>query len=366
MPRPSPLPPRRFPGDGFDYRRPVMSTNTRQLTAQTSTPTPDVIDLTSDSDTTLTAAALTRRASSERRTPRPHQVPSRRQADLSRPRPHNARSSDLDVDLDLQMSRAPLIDLEALVTDTVEPTIDRTEEEMNNDEELLALFRDPTSSPGFEITGERTVGPHPPRRRVSERRPTPYVPDQERDRSDPPQLPPTIFQNLPHGLANWFARAGSQPGVGDTVGRREQNIPLERGSTNIFSYTNGVFPSAPNQDRRNPRHPHGQHQLPRLPALDTFPPPRLNYEAQGFELIGTARSSSPPRATSPYKAPKAPAPGFTRKIEEDDIVVCPHCGDELGTGDSDLKQQIWVVKQCGHVSLSCEPIPCTIGLTNIA
>lgn len=353
MPRTSPLPPRRFPGDGFDYRRPVMSTSSRQQTAQTSTPAPDVIDLTSDSDSTLTAAAMTCRASSERRTPRPHQVPSRRQDDLSGPRTHNAPSGHVDVDLDLQMSRAPLIDLEALVTnttDTAEPAIDPTEGEINNDEELLALFRDPTSSPGFEITGERTVGFEPPRRRVSERRPTPYIPDQERDRSDPPQLPPTLFHNLPHGLASWIVRAGSHIGAGDTVGRTEQSTPQERGSTNRYSYTYGVFPSAPNQDRRNVRHPQGQLQLPRLPVLDTFPPPRLNYEAQGFELIGTTRSSSPPRATSPYKAPKASAPGYTRKIEEDDIVVCPHCGDELGMGDNDLKQQIWVVKQCGHVS----------------
>jgi hypothetical protein len=32
-------------------------------------------------------------------------------------------------------------------------------------------------------------------------------------------------------------------------------------------------------------------------------------------------------------------------------VVCPNCGDELAVGKDEIKQQIWVVKSCGHVSV---------------
>ena len=32
------------------------------------------------------------------------------------------------------------------------------------------------------------------------------------------------------------------------------------------------------------------------------------------------------------------------------MLVCPRCEDELCKGDSEVKQQAWVVKACGHVS----------------
>jgi ribosomal protein L37AE/L43A len=37
-------------------------------------------------------------------------------------------------------------------------------------------------------------------------------------------------------------------------------------------------------------------------------------------------------------------------------VVCPNCGDELAVGKDEMKQQIWVVKSCGHVSVFQMPI----------
>ncbi|KAI5304075.1 hypothetical protein KEM56_006876 [Ascosphaera pollenicola] len=62
----------------------------------------------------------------------------------------------------------------------------------------------------------------------------------------------------------------------------------------------------------------------------------------------------PPAETPPvrqeYHAPEAPAAGFTRKISEDEVVVCPNCDHELGSdGDDAESNQVWVVKQCGHV-----------------
>ena len=321
-----------------------MSTNPSRQAARTPTPAPDVIDLTNDSDNSLTRPT-TRRTSVERRIPRSHHS-TRRHHD----RP-DQRGQDVRSVIETQASRGSFIELETVDFGAVAPPSDSDEPLMVNDEDILALFEEPPSSPGFEITGERTIQPDPPRRSVAERRPTPYVTEEAGDASEAPSLPPPLFRNLPHGLASWIARAaGSRTAGGDTPGRAEQSGSQGNFRLNQFTYSNGVYTPVPDFSTGSGWHPRPQVQLPRIPALDGFQRPRLNYEAQGFELLGAAPSSPPPRPSSPYKAPRAAAGGFTRKVEEDDIVVCPHCGDELGTGSDELKQQIWVVKQCGHVS----------------
>ncbi|EXJ78852.1 hypothetical protein A1O1_09254 [Capronia coronata CBS 617.96] len=79
----------------------------------------------------------------------------------------------------------------------------------------------------------------------------------------------------------------------------------------------------------------------------------LDYRQPAFALGGLEiydRSSETPQVINePYKAPPAPKEGFIRTFAEDDVVLCPMCGDELATGKGDTKQQVWVVKQCGHV-----------------
>ncbi|RJE26135.1 hypothetical protein PHISCL_01485 [Aspergillus sclerotialis] len=57
----------------------------------------------------------------------------------------------------------------------------------------------------------------------------------------------------------------------------------------------------------------------------------------------------PPRDS--YKPPSPAPEGFTRSIGEDEVVVCPNCDVELGTGDG-VKQQIFVAKKCGHVRIA--------------
>lgn len=80
----------------------------------------------------------------------------------------------------------------------------------------------------------------------------------------------------------------------------------------------------------------------------------LDYRQPAFALGGLEiydRSSETPQVVDePYKGPPAPKEGFIRTFAEDDVVLCPMCGDELATGKGDTKQQVWVVKQCGHVS----------------
>ena len=75
--------------------------------------------------------------------------------------------------------------------------------------------------------------------------------------------------------------------------------------------------------------------------------PELDYTTLGFSPPPPA---GPPRPRATYTKPPAPREGFTRAPGEDDIVVCPNCNHELGSGDDDTRRQIWVVKACGHVS----------------
>ncbi|KAF9891789.1 hypothetical protein FE257_003270 [Aspergillus nanangensis] len=69
----------------------------------------------------------------------------------------------------------------------------------------------------------------------------------------------------------------------------------------------------------------------------------INLDVEGYHVPspGIDRRST-------YKPPSPPPEGFTRTVGEDDLVCCPNCDAELGTGD-EIKKQIWVAKQCGHV-----------------
>jgi hypothetical protein len=54
-------------------------------------------------------------------------------------------------------------------------------------------------------------------------------------------------------------------------------------------------------------------------------------------------------------APPPPREGFSRSPTEDEIPVCPNCGDELGAGETKEKREIMFVRACGHVS-TCFPL----------
>ena len=78
-------------------------------------------------------------------------------------------------------------------------------------------------------------------------------------------------------------------------------------------------------------------------------PGPMDYEAQGFQLTNVVQRPQ----TSDYKAPDPVSKGFTRMAKEEDVVVCPNCGHELGMGQKPLKRQVWVARPCGHVCLAC-------------
>ena len=83
--------------------------------------------------------------------------------------------------------------------------------------------------------------------------------------------------------------------------------------------------------------------------LQSFGGIDMGVNMQGFNLENPSRPVQQPR-TPTYKAPSPAKSGFTRDLEEEDVLVCPNCDNELGVGDDDLKRQVWIVKACGHVS----------------
>ena len=94
-------------------------------------------------------------------------------------------------------------------------------------------------------------------------------------------------------------------------------------------------------------------------------PDNLNFLQAGFNYERPSQPQQQPRLPT-YDPPPAAQLGFTRSAHEDDILVCPHCDDELGVGEDEVKRQVWVVKACGHVRvdplLSCFTTNIAVGV----
>ncbi|KAK3680111.1 hypothetical protein LTR78_000488 [Recurvomyces mirabilis] len=105
-----------------------------------------------------------------------------------------------------------------------------------------------------------------------------------------------------------------------------------------------------------PRHrdPLRRYRVPVPPLRDVpvsgFVPPvgmpgLMDYGMPAFDL-GVEPIARPP--SPKYSPPPSPGAGFIRNPGEDDVVVCPNCGDELAVSKDDTKSQVWVVTACGH------------------
>ncbi|RMZ76852.1 hypothetical protein DV738_g4739, partial [Chaetothyriales sp. CBS 135597] len=86
---------------------------------------------------------------------------------------------------------------------------------------------------------------------------------------------------------------------------------------------------------------------------DEYADLNLDYQQAAF-AIGNVLDMDPRRepARQDYKAPASPKDGFIRSYEEESVLICPMCGDELAAtadSDDDPKGQVWIVKACGHV-----------------
>lgn len=205
----------------------------------------------------------------------------------------------------------------------------------------------------------------------------------------PRRLPSPHTLNLP-SLAEVLRRSNSQPDL-----RRTTPPELRRADAQSFRDTIRNVPGAIVDFGRNlmgamgPVHPH-----PPMPVLGFGPLPwnarawihrqiptpldpglyddlgdddddyaaiDLDYHDVGFpmdlEILDPAMDEAAIAAATAledsYKPPPAAKEGFTRDIKEDgDVLVCVACEDELATGDDDIKQQVWVARNCGHVSQS--------------
>lgn len=116
------------------------------------------------------------------------------------------------------------------------------------------------------------------------------------------------------------------------INNSDPNIILRR-IRNMFP----EYGADPGRHARNPRH--------------FQPPGPMDFQMVAFDMhMGREPATAPSVAPPKYDPPPSPGAGFTRSPAEDEVVVCPNCGDELAVGDTEAKKQVWIVKPCGHVS----------------
>ena len=370
----------RFPGDGLDFRRPIMSTG-----GSSAAPTDSVvIDLTDGDDSQDTASQTTVPASDTATAGSSHaQRLSRHQrnttdvpSDQQRSRQHGSHAL-------LEQARAAQHAARRRRQQRVHPQFSilrRPSHRAPTDmDDLEFVEARPRSRPP---TVSRSHTPHT----TSQRSVTPY-PASVHDSID---LTGENDDDVVH--IDTRARAGAyaeRPNSPPHVGPR--NFAERHTLTDLL---NGHFIGdrlmrrlgwdrdvhlAEHRRLHNRHHEHTQRQ-PHIPARYRPPPERTNhsrlrwlphpgameggggpagiiadvmmdYDVTGFDM-GMPGGNRPP--TPKYSPPPDVQPGFTRSPGEDDIVVCPNCGDELAIGDSEVKQEVWVIKSCGHVSLLSE------------
>ncbi|KAK0664335.1 E3 ubiquitin-protein ligase complex slx8-rfp subunit rfp1 [Lasiodiplodia hormozganensis] len=300
------LPPlrHRFAGDGFDFRRPAMSTPA----ASSHRPPADVIDLTSEDDAALADSSATPIA------------PPVQSARASRP-PRFAREIiDLSDDTPAHPPPPPPAQNAA------------------------------PSSPEVEFVSSRTI---PGRRRA------PATAVDLTDVEDDFEF--EMF------FADFGARHGvnrAPPGDGGFRTRSRRNSPVHRRLMHILGERTSVQQhqhqrlrerrdQRDTRPRTSQRAPYIQRLIGRDPDgllelnnahTGFLGPGVMNYGAAAFDL-GLERETTPT-----YEAPPKAPSGFTRSPEEGDALACPNCDAELCAGaEGDEKRQVWVIRACGHV-----------------
>jgi hypothetical protein len=102
---------------------------------------------------------------------------------------------------------------------------------------------------------------------------------------------------------------------------------------------------------------------PDMDELEIMP---FDYRQAAFAM-GADRSSETPQAApgAAYREPPPVPEGFAGDVDENEVYVCPRCEEELATGDTDEKRQVWVVRQCGHVRYPCSILTLSTELTRL-
>ncbi|KAK5704021.1 hypothetical protein LTR97_003034 [Elasticomyces elasticus] len=357
--RASPAP--RFAGDGFDYRRPIMSSGTPSAAAA------PVIDLTEDDNLPVADMRTARRGSVQ---------PAAGASRASRlPRFGGRDILDVSGDMDADMTAEHDEDLGLPPPrSTARPQFSsiRLRPQLSGLRRPSRFGRIPTPQPrsggevmddDLEIVSERALSRQPSPAPV-QRSFTPFVGERQNNLVDLTEDDDVVLLSarVREGSGVNAARPGMTagvatmddeyraPGIGGLVGMLRQGGRL--------AHRLGL---AGDLDDRRFIEPFAQRHRVRLAQVATFPAPynfnaggggavggmpgAMMYEDPGFDL-GLQGGNRP--ASPKYEPPLSPGVGFTRNPSEDEVVVCPNCGDELAVGESDDKQEVWVVKTCGH------------------
>lgn len=207
-----------------------------------------------------------------------------------------------------------------------------------------------SSSPEIEVTGSRRLPPRPV-----------LVPNGEINRTLPPPNVPPLTRSNAQSFASVLHRIGDQALPGNTQSIYERFVPQFHQWNPRTAITNilpGVFGG---------RHPPpftypdaGPFDDPGLVDDDLYDM-QMNYVTQGFAFGDRA----PQQETDSYKAPAQPPRGFTRNLDDKDVLLCAGCDEELGRGEEEsTSAQIWASAKCGHVSCLCLEV-CGRPFTNV-
>ncbi|KAF2126414.1 hypothetical protein P153DRAFT_399198 [Dothidotthia symphoricarpi CBS 119687] len=196
--------------------------------------------------------------------------------------------------------------------------------DLDNGEEEWRMAAPPTPearSPEIQFMGSRRIDPPPARRESVE-----FLREQPLPEAD-------IRQRRYAELDRALAAMGN---MGDRfVHLRAQ---VERTMANV-NHTRNRFQRGPVPPPARP----GGHI-----HIGAFAMPAMDFELVGFDMgLGGNRVPEPPPPT--YEAPPEAPTGYTRSPQEEDVLVCPNCEDQLCEGEDEVKRQVWLVKTCGHV-----------------
>lgn len=304
--------PRRFTGDGFDYRRPVRSASEqtmvpRDLDGQEGdvpidlSRDEDVIDLTAD-DSGYGASQGNDAEGQE------HNYRDGRSHQQGRDRNITAGPARLPRGMDI------IIDLD-------------------NGEEEWRMATPPApelGSPDLEFVSSRRIDP--PRRDP----PALFDPDEVQFLGAQPLSEEEVIRR----------RTRDMDRVLDLIGNMNGRFTHLRAQ--VDRYHAEVNRTAENLRRPPVPPPRAAPRGARGHIHVAFRAPMMDFDMVGFDMgLEQAVAPEPPAPT--YNAPDKAPEGFTRDPQEQDVLICPNCEEELCLGDDEVKRQVWIVKGCGHV-----------------
>ncbi|KAI9820950.1 MAG: hypothetical protein M1832_003422 [Thelocarpon impressellum] len=181
----------------------------------------------------------------------------------------------------------------------------------------------------------------PGRRRASGRQESPEVEFTfARQVHPPPPARPVEPRGFASGAHPYPAGAGWDP-FGQMMGW----------SSGLSGYMRGLGRVPPGRSRERPEGPQPASRAGQGRGVgpDTGLARFANLRPD-YDMVALDDEPTPARPVAPtYDAPEPAAEGFTRSPAEDDAILCPNCGEELGLGKSKEQRQVWFVKKCGHV-----------------